>query len=161
MEVGVLYWPRLGGKNKSARETNIMHTTIETSSVLQKTKELCQTILDQPEYAEQRERIEAFLSDEAAKQQYQHLSDQSEALQHKQQQGVEPSPSEIAQFEKLRENFFNNPVAAGFMDAQRQMHKVQETVNQYLSKTFELSRVPEADDLDSGGSCGHGCGCHH
>ena len=140
----------------------IMHTTIETSSVLQKTKELCQAILDQPEFTELRERIDTFLSDEAAKQQYQQLSERSESLQHKHQQGAQPSPEEIAEFEQQREAFFHNPVAAGFMDAQREMHKVQESVNQYLTKTFELGRVPSADDMDSGsGSCGSGCGCHH
>ena len=137
-----------------------MTTITETTSVLQKTKELCQAILDQPEYTELRERIDTFLSDEEAKGQYQQLSERSESLQHKHQQGLQPSSEELAQFEQLRETFFNNPVAAGFMDAQRQMHKVQETVDQYLNKTFELGRVPVAEDLESG-SCGSGCGCHH
>jgi hypothetical protein len=29
-----------------------------------------------------------------------------------------------------------------------------------VSKTFELGRVPEESDMESG-SCGSGCGCHH
>ncbi len=41
------------------------------------------------------------------------------------------------------------------------MQKLQQSVSQYVSKTFELGRVPEESDLESSGSCGSGCGCHH
>jgi hypothetical protein len=37
---------------------------------------------------------------------------------------------------------------------------VQETIHQYVNKTLELGRLPTEEDLN-GGSCGHGCGCHH
>jgi hypothetical protein len=40
------------------------------------------------------------------------------------------------------------------------MQHIQDEVNQFVSKTFELGRVPSAEDLE-GGSCGPGCGCHH
>ena len=66
---------------------------------------------------------------------------------------------EVAEFEKSREAFFNNPIAKGFVDAQQQMHKMQDSVSKYVSKTLELGRVPAAEDLESG-SCGSGCGCH-
>ena len=46
------------------------------------------------------------------------------------------------------------------LDAQQEMHKVQESVGQYIAKTLELGRMPTSDDFSSG-SCGHGCGCHH
>jgi hypothetical protein len=52
-----------------------------------------------------------------------------------------------------------NPVARGFLDAQQQMHKTQETVMKFVSKTFELGRVPTMEDMQEG-SCGTGCGCH-
>ena len=39
-------------------------------------------------------------------------------------------------------------------------HKIQESVMSYVTKTFELGRVPAAEDFDSG-SCGTGCGCAH
>jgi cell fate (sporulation/competence/biofilm development) regulator YlbF (YheA/YmcA/DUF963 family) len=135
-----------------------MQMTIEQSAILKKTRELCQTIVEQPEFATIREQVNSFLSDSEAQLQYQVLSHKGETLQGKQQQGVSLSEQEIAEFEREREAFFNNPVAKGFVDAQQAMHKVQESVSQHVSKTFELGRVPTEDDFE--GSCGSGCGCH-
>jgi cell fate (sporulation/competence/biofilm development) regulator YlbF (YheA/YmcA/DUF963 family) len=135
-----------------------MQTTTEDSVILQKTRELCQAILDGPEFQTIRQQIDAFMSNPEAKTQYQSLSERGEYLQHKQQQGVALSQEEIADFEQQREAFVNNPVARGFLDAQNEMHKMQESVGQYVAKTFELGRLPESDDFE--GSCGHGCGCH-
>ncbi|MBM3840228.1 MAG: YlbF family regulator [Verrucomicrobia bacterium] len=137
-----------------------MQTTTEESLVVQKTKELCQTILDQPEFQTMRQQIESFMANDEAKLQYQLLSERGEYLRHKQQQGLQLSDEEASEFEEQREQFLNNPVARGFLNAQQEMHKVQESVGQFVSKTFELGRVPNAEDFDSG-SCGHGCGCHH
>src|ERR1043166_9488671 len=47
-----------------------MPATIEESPVLQKTRELCQTILDQPNMQSIRRRIDAFLGDEKHRPQY-------------------------------------------------------------------------------------------
>jgi cell fate (sporulation/competence/biofilm development) regulator YlbF (YheA/YmcA/DUF963 family) len=135
-----------------------MQTTTADSVVLQKTKELCQAILDQPEYQKIRQGLDAFLSNDEARSQYQALSEKGEYLQHKQQTGGQLSDQEIAEFERERQVFLNNPVARGFLDAQDHMHRAQESVTHYVTKTFELGRVPEASDFES---CGHGCGCHH
>ena len=138
-------------------------TTTETTTedaVLQKTKELCQTIVEQPQFQSLRRQVEAFMASEESKQQYQLVMEKGEALQQKQQMGAPLSHDEIAEFEKQRETLINNPVARGFLDAQQEMHKVQESVGQYISKTLELGRIPTSDDFSSG-SCGHGCGCHH
>lgn len=137
-----------------------MSTTIQESDALtQKIEELCQTILNQPEVKSIRQRIDAFNADAAAQEQYETLAERGEYLQHKQQQGAQLTDAEIAEFEKTREAFFANPVAKGFVDAQQQMHKMQDSVSKYVSKTLELGRVPAAEDMESG-SCGHGCGCH-
>jgi cell fate (sporulation/competence/biofilm development) regulator YlbF (YheA/YmcA/DUF963 family) len=135
-----------------------MLTTTENSLIFQKTRELCQAILDQPEYQTIRQRVDEFMANDEAKTQYQSLSEQGEYLQHKQQQGMVLAPEEIAEFEQKREAFITNPVARGFMDAQQEMHKVQDTVGRYVAKTFELGRLPQDDDFE--GSCGQGCGCH-
>ena len=137
-----------------------MTTQTEESVITQKTRELCQAILDQPEVQSIRQRIEAFTSNDQARGQYDALMMKGQLLQQKQQAGLQLDQNEIADFEQLRESFLNNPVARGFLDAQEDMQKVQSSVTQYVSKTFELGRVPEESDLDSG-SCGHGCGCHH
>lgn len=140
---------------------SIMETQIEESVVIHKTRELCQTILDQPEFKVLRQRIDAFMANDAVRGQYDSLMVKGQKLQQKQQAGHALDGAEIDDFEKLRQSFLANPVAQGFLDAQEDMRKLQDSVSQYVSKTFELGRVPEESDLDSGGSCGHGCGCHH
>ncbi len=130
------------------------------SAIVVKTRELCQTILDQPDFQTLRGQIDAFMADGLAKSQYQQVVEKGELLNHKQNTGQPLSSEEIADFEENREALVNNPVARDFLDAQQAMHKLQESVDQYLAKTFELGRVPGADEFESG-SCGHGCGCHH
>ena len=137
-----------------------MQTTIEETSVLQKTKELCQAILDQPNMQSIRQRIDAFMGDEKSRTQYDNLVAKGQSLQQKEQQSMPLSREEISDFEKQREAVFNNPVSRNFLDAQEELHNVQETIHQYVNKTLELGRMPTEEDL-SGGGCGHGCGCHH
>lgn len=136
-----------------------MQTTIEETLITQKTKELCQAILDQPDMVTARQAIENFIANDKAKAQYEGLMAKGQALQQKQQKSQQLSPEEIAAFETDREALLNNPVAKGFLDAQQEFHEVHETINQYVSKTLELGRMPTEADFESG-SCGHGCGCH-
>ena len=68
--------------------------------------------------------------------------------------------NEVAVFEQERVTFLNNPVARGFLDAQEEMQQIQESIGRYVHKTFELGRVPAAEDFPSS-HCGPSCGCGH
>jgi cell fate (sporulation/competence/biofilm development) regulator YlbF (YheA/YmcA/DUF963 family) len=83
-----------------------------------------------------------------------------QALQEKQQRSLPLSGDEISAFEKDRDALLNNPVARDFLDAQQELHQVHTSINQYISKTLELGRLPTEADMDSG-ECGHDCGCGH
>ncbi len=138
-----------------------MNAILEADAILTKTRELCETILSQPEYLEIRKNIDAFLADEETKSKYEMVSEKGTHLNHKQQSGVMLTAQEIADFEQHRDALINNPIARGFMDAQEGMHRIQETVTQYVTKTLELGRVAEDSDFEKG-SCGSSsCGCHH
>jgi cell fate (sporulation/competence/biofilm development) regulator YlbF (YheA/YmcA/DUF963 family) len=137
-----------------------MPSTIEETAVLQKTKELCQTILEQPTMQAIRQRIDAFMGDEESRTQYEGLVNKGQALQQKQQMAMPLTGEEIAAFEQDREQLLRNPVARGFLDAQEELHQVQQSVHQFVSKTLELGRMPTEEEV-KGGSCGSGCGCHH
>ncbi|HYV31213.1 MAG TPA: YlbF family regulator, partial [Candidatus Binatia bacterium] len=115
-----------------------MQATTEETVVIQKTRDLCQSLVDQPEFRLIRQRIEAFLTDDSAKQQYQLVMEKGDALQQKQQFGMPLDNGELLEFEKNRDVLLSNPVARDFLDAQQQMHKIQESVMQYVGKTFEL-----------------------
>ena len=136
-----------------------MQTTIEETPVIQKAKELCQTILDQPNMQSIRRRIDSFMANDAAKTQYDDVMARGQALQQKQESSIPLASAEIDAFEKQRDALMNNPVARGFFDAQEELHEVQESVTKLVNKTLELGRMPTEEDL--GGGCGHGCGCHH
>ena len=139
----------------------IMEITIEETLVTQKTKELCQAILDQPDMPSIRQRVDAFMKDDKTRELYDNLMAKGQALQQKQNMALPLTDEEIADFEKHREQLLNNTVARGFMDAQEEMHHVQESVQQYVSKTLELGRLPTDEEMNEGGGCGHGCGCKH
>ncbi len=131
----------------------------EDTPVVRKTKELCQTILDQPSYQAIKKTIHAFLADPAMSTHYQRLCDRQDALHHKHEHGEEISEQELADFDKDEADFLAQPLAQQFIEAQQQMHRVEQTVSSYLRKTFELGRLPGEEDISSGG-CGPSCGCH-
>jgi cell fate (sporulation/competence/biofilm development) regulator YlbF (YheA/YmcA/DUF963 family) len=139
-----------------------MALTTEDGVIVQKTKELCQSILDHPDFQNLRKDIDSFMANDSAKQEYQSLVEKSEELNHKQHEGARLSQDEIAAYETHRDRVVNNPLAAGFIRAQQEVHGIQESINRYLAKTFELGRVPTSQELETGeGECGHGCGCSH
>jgi cell fate (sporulation/competence/biofilm development) regulator YlbF (YheA/YmcA/DUF963 family) len=133
----------------------------EDTPILRKTRELCQTILDEPTMQSIRQRIDAFMGDDQTKTQYENLVNKGQALQQKQQMATQLTNEEVQEFEKDRDALLQNPVARGFLDAQEELHNVKQSVHQYVNKTLELGRLPTEDDLNGGGSCGHGCGCSH
>lgn len=138
-----------------------MPTTIEETPVMQKTRELCQTILDQPNMQSIRERIDAFMGDDQTRGQYDDVVNKGQALQQKQQMSMALSGEEVSDFERLRDALMKNPAARAFMDAQEELHEVQQSVHQYVNKTLELGRLPTEQEMSADGSCGHGCGCSH
>lgn len=137
-----------------------MQMTTEDTAVMRKTKELCQTILDQPNMQSVRQRIDAFMGDETSRAQYDNLMSKGQALQQKQQASQPLSGEEIADFEQDRDALLKNPIAWNFLDAQEEMHEVQHSIQRLVNKTLELGRLPTEEDLSE--SCGHGsCGCGH
>jgi cell fate (sporulation/competence/biofilm development) regulator YlbF (YheA/YmcA/DUF963 family) len=133
-----------------------MPTTIED-----KARELCETIVAQPQWTSIRTRIDTFLSDDTAKGQFDEVNRKGQSLHEKQHSGQPLNGQEIAEFEKQRDALLKNPVARGFLEAQDELHEIQHSVQKYVSKTLQLGRVPTAADFKEEGSCGEGCGCHH
>jgi cell fate (sporulation/competence/biofilm development) regulator YlbF (YheA/YmcA/DUF963 family) len=145
-----------------------MTTLLEKSSIISKTKELCDQIANDAEFNKLQADIEKFLSDDAAKLQYKTVHEKGEELHHKQHAGVELGASEIKAFEDARDALFKNSIAVNFMDAQRSLESIQKEISQYVSMTLELGRTPTDEEIaeaqhNSGGGCcggsGGGGGC--
>jgi cell fate (sporulation/competence/biofilm development) regulator YlbF (YheA/YmcA/DUF963 family) len=143
-------------KNKLKKMQN---NELETPMMV-KLYELCQAIVEDPQFASIRERINLFISDEETRKQYEALNNKGMMLHSKQQSGIELTDEEITDFEKDRDALLANPIAIGFIEAQQEMSQIKNLINQHISRTFELGRVPTPEDFmgcDSG--CGSGCSC--
>jgi cell fate (sporulation/competence/biofilm development) regulator YlbF (YheA/YmcA/DUF963 family) len=130
------------------------------TKIEEKTRELCQTIIEQPEMVSIRRRIDTFRANAGALGQYETVMSKGNALHEKQHNGQTLDGAEIADFEKHRDDLLKNPAARDFLDAQEELHELQHSIQKHVAKTLELGRVPTEADLEEG-SCGHGCGCHH
>jgi len=141
-----------------------MVTTAEKDAIQEQTIKLCQTLLDQPEFAENTAKIERFLSDDASKGLYIKVTERGQELHQKQQQGVQIPESDASEFGEMRDSMMNNPVISDFMVAQESLNGIHQTISGYVAKTLELGRIPAEEDLQSSGCCGGGgdsggCGC--
>jgi cell fate (sporulation/competence/biofilm development) regulator YlbF (YheA/YmcA/DUF963 family) len=137
-----------------------MLTQTEQDLVLAKTRELCNTILAQPNMSAIRRSIDGFMADDQARADYETLVEKGEALHEKQHRSLPLTGEEISDFEQHREKVLGSPVARNFLDAQEALQQLQGTIQKHVNKTLELGRLPTADDFEHG--CGHGgCGCKH
>lgn len=128
-------------------------------SIVNQTRELCKVILDHPSFVNMQQTIQSFMDDEPARNAYENVIQLGDELDKKQGKGEQLSQGEIDNYESARDQLLSIEVANDFLKVQREIHNVQETVTQYVAKTFELGRIPEDSDFESG-SCGPSCGCH-
>jgi cell fate (sporulation/competence/biofilm development) regulator YlbF (YheA/YmcA/DUF963 family) len=131
----------------------------EHSTVIRKTRELCEAILQQPGIISLQKNIRAFLDNEAARADYQGLVAKSQALQQKQQQNQALEDAEVEDFESHRERVLGNPAARAYIEAQEDLRGVHHAVVKCLSMSLESGQVPTAEEFEQA-SCGHGCNCH-
>lgn len=135
-----------------------MSAIAQDPAVLQKTQDLCNAILNQPNMRTMRQNIDAFMGDEAARSQYETVMHKGRALHEKQHQAIQLTSEEINDFESSRDALLANPVARGFLDAQEELHGLRDAIHDYVSKTIELGRLPKAEDFESSCCGGHGQG---
>ncbi len=131
----------------------------QDTPVILKTRELCEALVAQDSYKAMKAKLDAFMNDTQAQSLYQELSDKQSMLVQKQESGTELTEEEIRDFEDQRERLLLHPVAGGFVEAQQGFEELRDTVVRYVTKAFELGRVPTAEDVKpQGGCCGGGCG---
>ena len=140
-----------------------MSNVAESPTILVKVRDLCESILADDSYQALMAKVDGFLDDEEAREDYRQTTELGHALQQKQRAGVELDSEEVGEFEKRRDAVVSNPVIREFLDAQRALGDLQSNLSAWIEKTIELGRLPDPDELESGGCCGGGgsCGCHH
>jgi cell fate (sporulation/competence/biofilm development) regulator YlbF (YheA/YmcA/DUF963 family) len=136
-----------------------METLSLNSAVLDKTRELCSLILKSGEYTENVSKIETFFADEEAQKEYRSFASLGEELHQKQHAGT-ITPEDIEGYEASLVKLKENPVTAGFMDAESTLNGIVQQVSKHVGKALELGRIPEPEDLQDSGCCSSGgCGC--
>lgn len=125
------------------------------SAILERTRDLCSAILDWPDYKEQVAHIESFLADEDAKTEYRAFAQLGEEMHRKQHAG-ELNDSDIENYETQKKALESKPLIGAFLAAQDALNEIHRTVSTRVAKTLELGRLPEPEDLESGGCCGGG-----
>ena len=136
-----------------------MNLLEDDSAVMGKTRDLCETIANDSDYRDLLQKVEKFLGDDEARLSYQSVHESGQALNQKQQSGLQLSESEIAEFEGARSELLNNPIASDFMQAQQSLEALQSSVSRMVGMTLELGRVPTPEDIaqaSGGGCCGGG-----
>src|SRR5688572_13381374 len=101
-----------------------MLTETEQDIVLEKTRELCNAILAQPNMGAIRRNIDSFMADDKARAEYETLMEKGQALHEKQHRSLPLSGEEITDFEQHRDKVMNNPVSRGFLDAQEALQQI-------------------------------------
>lgn len=138
-----------------------MSAIAESSTIVDKTRDLCKSIVEDDHFKSLQGKIEEFLNDDAAKLQYQSVHQRGEELHQKQASGVELSKTEISEFETAREALLENVVVATFLSAKQELEGLQNMVRQYVGLTLEMGKVPTQEEVDhetGGGCCGGGGG---
>ncbi len=132
----------------------------QETPVISKTKELCASLLELESYKRMKAQLDAFVEDADAQKLYQDLSQKQSELVQKQETSGDLTEEEIQAFEDQRERLLMHPVAGGFVEAQQGFEELRDTVVRYVTKTFELGRVPTEEEVTpkQGGCCGGGCG---
>ena len=122
--------------------------TTKVSPVIEKAKELCQLIVDQPHFEKLLADIETFMGDSDAQALHDALSSKQQVLVNKQNGSESLSKQEIDDFERTRDTLIANPMTKsfrgqGFPDATLRDHPQPEGP---LSTSQETKRGPSPSE---------------
>lgn len=137
-----------------------MTSTVNLPSVEEKARELCEFVVSQDGYQEARNRVEAFMEDDGAKDLYRAWQEKGAEMHHRSHQGIEPGAPDVEELERLKGEVMGNQAAMGFVNAEGEMNQIFETVTTLLQKSLQLGHVPTAEELKASECCNSGgCGC--
>jgi len=136
-----------------------MTTLAPNSAILDKTRELCELLLQSREYRESASKIEAFFANESAQADYRSFAELGEQLHQKQSAG-QLTEADVAGYDAKLQSLKSDPVTGEFMAAEETLNGMVRQISKLVGKTLELGRLPEPKDLEESGCCNSGgCGC--
>ncbi len=149
-----------------------MNTPHLPEDVLEATTKLCAVLAQSPVIIASKARIGLFFQDQKATELFRKVTAYGEELRSKHLAGMPPTEEEIAQFDQLRQNVVDNPLARDFLEARQTIDDMLVTINQFMSMAIDKGKAPTLEEVaaaaaaaaSSNCSCGghcHGDGeCH-
>ena len=135
-------------------------TTPTLDSLTDKTRELCQFLLDDPDFGAAQRSIEAFEKDEEAQSLYEDWQRKAGELHQARHEGRELEESEIEELNGLLQQLSDHPVGSDFLEAEESINQIFKTVVKMVQKTLQNGRIPSAEEMSECCNSG-GCGCSH
>lgn len=129
-------------------------TTEGVTSLEDKARELCQFILESPDYLAAQGKIDIFDEDTGAQQLYQGWRETEMELHGKHQEGKEISDAEISDLETKRDAAMENSTVADFAEAEGSLNQMFSTVVKIVQKSLQEGSVPTDEELAE--CCGSG-----
>lgn len=68
-------------------------------------------------------------------------------MQRKENQGLTLTETEVAEYQQEEAAIYANDVIRKFLYAQREFSQMHSLISQYFTKTVELDRLPESNEL--------------
>lgn len=138
-----------------------MIVTLANQNLIDKIAELCNEVLQQEAYHSLRAMVEQFINDEEAVQQYERFLKHQQMLEYKEAQHKQLSAEEISEYEQEELAIYNNPTIRKYLYAEQEFGKFHRLMSQFYTKTIELQRLPQLNELKKEGcGCGGSCGGH-
>jgi cell fate (sporulation/competence/biofilm development) regulator YlbF (YheA/YmcA/DUF963 family) len=142
-----------------------MAILLEPTTVDEKARELCQFIVDQPDFSEARRQIEVFLEDAEAQAVYRAWQEKAHEIHRMGHEGLQPNDADLQEVDRLRQAVAGHGVASSFAQAEDQMNGIFGSVTKLLQQTLQLGRVPSVEEMNTNSGCcggggGGGCGCN-
>lgn len=131
-----------------------MSATTTAPSLEDKTRELCQFIIDSPNFVTAQGRCDAFDDDVAAQKLYQNWREFEMDLHRRHQEGYQPNQDDIAKLEKLRGEAMKNSTLVDFVEAEEALNGMFGKVVKILQRTLQTGAVPTDEELEE--CCGSG-----
>ncbi len=129
--------------------------------ILSRVHDLCTMIADHPTFESHREAVKSFMESDHARGLFDRALMLQTDLRDRRSEGLVISEEEEQEFQKAQEDLFNDETANAFLAAQDDMKETEGIIHLYITRTLQLGRVPEEDELlpdDEGCGCGAG-GC--
>lgn len=117
------------------------------SEIVEKVKELCETISKDSQFIRCQKIVDVFINDKEKNSEYQALLEKQRTLHSKKMDG-KLTQDDVDSFDAECERVFALPAVSEFLEAQDALDQLNDLISRYVELTFEFGRVPTQSELE-------------